>query len=97
MPGVWTRRILQHVSEHTGRPEIDLKIPAALRALDREELVGCSLDEARRIVEAAGGRFRAIGIDEHQGLPVAITADWCPDRITVVIERGRVVQEMGIG
>jgi hypothetical protein len=74
-----------------------LKIPATLRALDREQLVGCSLDEAQRIVQTAGGIFRAIGIDEHQGLPTAITADWRPDRITVVIEQGRVVQEMGIG
>jgi hypothetical protein len=75
----------------------DVKIPATLRALDRQLLVGCSLVEARRVVEAAGGIFRAIGIDEHQGLPTAVTADWRLDRITVVVERRRVVRDVGIG
>jgi hypothetical protein len=48
------QRILQRVGGRTGRREVDWKIPAALRALDRQQLVGCLLDEARRIVEAAG-------------------------------------------
>jgi hypothetical protein len=61
-----------------------------------QRLLGLSLDEARVEVEGAGGRCRAIGSDEHQGLPTAMTADLRPDRVTVVITSGRVVETFGI-
>jgi hypothetical protein len=34
-------------------------LPAALRNLDLESLIGCTEDDARRRVEAAGGVFRS--------------------------------------
>jgi len=60
-------------------------------------LVGQTIEEAQAEVERAGGHFRPIGADEDQGLPTAITADLRPDRVTVVIKEGRVVECFGIG
>lgn len=72
-------------------------MPPGLRDLDLQQLMGVSLGQARQVVEAAGGTFRAVGVDEDQGLPTAMTADLSPRRVTVMINRGRVVQVLGIG
>ena len=48
--------------------------------------------------ESAGSRGvgRAVGVDDQQGLPTAITVDWRPDRVTVAIELDHVVDVFGI-
>jgi hypothetical protein len=91
------RRILQTMNDETIGAAFEAMIPPALRLLDFQQLVGLSLDEARQRVEAAGGMFRAIGVDKHQGLPTAITTDLRLDRVTVVIAANRVVETHGIG
>jgi hypothetical protein len=42
------------------------------------------------------GVGRAVGVDDQQGLPTAITVDWRPDRVTVAIELDHVVDVFGI-
>jgi hypothetical protein len=66
-----------------------------LRKLDLEGLVGLTVDEAGAKVEDAGGIFRAVGSDEHQGLLTNVTLDGNPTRITVVVTSGRVVTVWG--
>jgi hypothetical protein len=65
---------------------------AALRGLDLSTLVGCSVDEARSRVEAAGGRFRTYD-DEHP----ALTLDYVPTRVTARVEVGHVAEVRGFG
>lgn len=64
---------------------------AGLRTLDLSSLVGRSLDEARAVVETAGGRVRVVG----PGDPV--TADYRADRVTLIVENGVVTEIAGIG
>jgi hypothetical protein len=59
--------------------------------LNLDELVGRSVDEARAAVVAAGGTLRAVTADQ------AVTADYRPHRVTLLIEDGRVVRNLGIG
>jgi hypothetical protein len=71
---------------------IKATIPPALQALDLQRLLGQSIDQARREVETPVVTLRAIGVDDQQGLPTAITTDWRPDRVTVVIEQNQVIE-----
>jgi hypothetical protein len=66
-------------------------VPDALQHLDLDALVGQSLEEARAAVEDAGGVLRAAGPND------AVTLDYRPDRVTVVVEDGRVTSCYGIG
>jgi hypothetical protein len=77
--------------------DLDAFVPAELRAMDLDRLVGLTLGEARIEVERAGGELRAIGSDEHQGLPTGGTFDLRRRRVTVVITGGRVVRARGRG
>jgi hypothetical protein len=50
-----------------------------------DTLVGCTVDEARQRVEAAGGRFQGYGHGD------ALTAEFRTNRVRALIEDGRVV------
>ena len=67
-------------------------LPAALRALNRDSLVGRTEDDARRQVEAAGGVLRTYDADHP-----ALTLDYVPVRITARAEAGRVIEVHGFG
>jgi hypothetical protein len=66
-------------------------VPRALAALDLDALVGQSVEEARAAVHDAGGVLRAVAPED------AVTLEYRPDRVTVVVEDGRVVSHHGIG
>ncbi len=65
-------------------------LPGALRDLDLGTLVGCTEEDARARVEAAGGQLRCYD-DDHPWL----TADYRSTRVTARIEEGRVVEVLG--
>jgi len=65
--------------------------PDALTRLDLDALVGQSVEEARAAVYDAGGVLRAVAPGE------AVTLDYRADRVTVVVEDGRVASHHGIG
>jgi Potato inhibitor I family len=62
-----------------------------LAALDLDGLVGRPIGEATATVERAGGHVRAVAPGS------AVTADYRPDRVTLVVQDGRVVSVFGIG
>jgi hypothetical protein len=66
-------------------------IPAELAALDLEALVGTRVEEATRIIEAAGGKVRALAPEQPMHL------DYRQDRVTLVIVDGVVRRVLGIG
>ena len=65
-------------------------LPAALRNLDLTSLIGCAEDEARRLVETAGGIFRTYDSDNPRG-----TLDYRATRISARVEDGRVIEVHG--
>ncbi len=67
-------------------------LPAALRNLDFKSLIGCTENDARRRVEAAGGVFRT-----YEGEDSALTTDLVEDRVTARVDAGTVVQVFGFG
>jgi hypothetical protein len=62
-----------------------------LAALDLTALVGRSVDEARRIVEAVGGRVRVVA--PHQ----PVTLEYREDRVTLIVVDDVVRDVTGIG
>lgn len=68
-----------------------MEVPQTLQDLDLSALVGQSVDRARESVEQAGGVLRTV---EPDG---AMTADYRPTRVTVVVRDGVVLQSLGIG
>ena len=63
----------------------------AIKALNLAELAGRSVDEARAVVEAAGGIVRVIA-------PIGIlTMEYVATRITLVAENGVVQRAQGPG
>jgi hypothetical protein len=54
--------------------------------LDLQSLVGKPIEEARAIVTAAGCATRTIAPGD------IVTADFRPDRVTLIVEDGRVAQ-----
>ncbi|HEY7046209.1 MAG TPA: hypothetical protein VH373_03240 [Jatrophihabitantaceae bacterium] len=77
------------VAKARAEARLRAKMPAALREMDLESLVGCTVDEARRRVEAAGGVLTPT--DELS------TFEKSPRRVNVVTESNRVVKVLGIG
>lgn len=67
-------------------------LPAALRSLDLDSLLGCTEDEARRRVEAAGGIFRTYDADNP-----ALTTDLIQRRVTARTDAGTVGEVHGFG
>jgi Peptidase inhibitor I78 family len=65
--------------------------PDTLATLDLDALVGQSVEEARAAVHDAGGVLRAVAPEEP------VTLEFRPDRVTVVVDDGRVVSHHGIG
>jgi hypothetical protein len=65
-------------------------LPAALRNLDLESLIGCTEDDARRRVETAGGVFRT-----YEGENPALTLDLVENRVMARVDAGKVVQVHG--
>jgi hypothetical protein len=65
--------------------------PEALARLDLDALVGQSVEEARAAVHDVGGVLRAVAPQD------AVTLDYRPDRVTVIVEDGRVTSHLGIG
>jgi hypothetical protein len=59
---------------------------SSVEDLDLESLVGTPVDEARAVVTAAGGVTRTVAPGG------VITADFQPNRITLVVEGGRVCE-----
>ena len=62
-----------------------------LAALDFAALVGRPVAAAAAAVEQASGSARVVGRTDF------ITLDYRPDRVTLVVENGTVVQVTGIG
>ncbi len=62
-----------------------------VQELDLEALVGRSADEAQAAVTAAGGTLRTVSAGE------AMTMEYRADRVTLLIEGGQVVRNLGIG
>jgi hypothetical protein len=65
--------------------------PVALLELDLDDLVGSSVDKARAVLEAAGGRLRAVAPGQ------AVTMDYRGDRVTATVENDRICEVLGIG
>ena len=59
--------------------------------IDLPSLVGLSAERAREIVVAAGGVTRTVAPDG------VVTADFRPNRVTLVVAAGRVVAEPRFG
>lgn len=53
------------------------------------QLLGLTTQEAEEAVESAGYRFRLCGVD---GVPKVVTRDYRTDRISVHIEKDRVIR-----
>lgn len=70
---------------------MDMESPQALRELDLDALIGRPVDEAREIVERAGGTLRAASPGD------ALRLDLRPSRVTVLIVNGEVIEHRGIG
>lgn len=68
-----------------------MTVPQSLQDLDLRGLIGLPLDEAAELVTAAGGHVREV---PPGGL---LTADYRPDRVTLIVEHGLVVECPGIG
>ncbi len=64
---------------------------STVQELDLDALVGRSVAEARSVIGAAGGTLRAV----PPGQPV--TADYRPQRVTLLVQDERVVRSLGIG
>ncbi|MDQ6848775.1 MAG: hypothetical protein M3070_02050 [Actinomycetota bacterium] len=62
-----------------------------LSELDLDALVGRRVDEARAAITEAGGILRAVSPDQ------AVTADYRSHRVTLLVEDGRVIRNLGIG
>jgi hypothetical protein len=65
--------------------------PAELLELDLSTLLGRTEAEARQLVEAASGSLRATAPNQ------AVTLDYRPERVTIVVVDDRVVSVQGIG
>lgn len=65
--------------------------PAELAALDLDALVGTRVEEATRVIEAAGGKVRALAPEQPMHL------DYRVDRVTLMIVDGVVRKVLGIG
>ncbi|MGH8862825.1 MAG: I78 family peptidase inhibitor [Jatrophihabitantaceae bacterium] len=68
-----------------------MDVPQSLQGLDLTTLVEQPIAEATAAVEQAGGAVRAIA---PGGI---VTADYRPDRVTLVVVDGRVAESLGIG
>jgi hypothetical protein len=68
-----------------------METPALLQALDLNGLVGKPVDEARTLIEAAGGAARIVGPDD------AVTQEYRSNRVTLVAEDGKITAVGGIG
>ena len=60
-----------------------MDVPEPLQQLDLDGFVGRGVDEVREVVEAAGGALRVVAPDG------AMTLEYRPDRVTVVVENDR--------
>jgi hypothetical protein len=68
-----------------------MNIPAGLAELDLDTLVGLPLSEATALVEREGGFVRATAPGQ------AVTLDYRSDRVTLLVQDGMVVRQVGIG
>jgi hypothetical protein len=67
-------------------------LPAPLRNLDLTLLIGCTEDDARHRVEAAGGVLRT-----YEGENPALTLDLVENRVTARIDAGNLAEVHGFG
>jgi hypothetical protein len=67
-------------------------LPAVLRNLDLKSLIGCTEDDARHRVEAAGGVLRT-----YEGENPALTLDLVENRLTARVDAGNVAEVRGYG
>jgi hypothetical protein len=65
--------------------------PQSLQDLDLDGLIGLRVERARAIVEEAGGVLRAVSPGD------AVTLEYRPDRVTVAVVNGEVIESNGIG
>jgi hypothetical protein len=65
--------------------------PQSLQDLDLDGLIGLPVERARAIVEEAGGVLRAVSPGD------AVTLEYRPDRVTVAVVNGEVIESNGIG
>ena len=65
--------------------------PQGLKGLDLDALVGLPVERARTIVDQAGGVLRAVAPGD------VVTLEYRPDRVTVVVVNGEVIESNGIG
>ena len=68
-----------------------MTVPRALQELDLASLVGLPLAEATELVTAAAGHVRAVQPGS------VVTADFRPDRVTLIVEHDVVLECVGIG
>jgi hypothetical protein len=66
------------------------QVPDALKQLDLGKLAGVPADDAREVVERAGGQVRITAPDGY------VFADFRADRVTLVVENGLVVEAWGL-
>jgi hypothetical protein len=65
--------------------------PQSLQDLELDGLIGLPVERARAIVEEAGGVLRAVSPGD------AVTLEYRPDRVTVAVVNGEVIESNGIG
>ncbi|MDQ1730354.1 MAG: Peptidase inhibitor family [Pseudonocardiales bacterium] len=68
-----------------------MDIPADLADLDLDALIGMPIEQATAVVESEGGFVRVAAPGQ------AVTLDYRPDRVTLVVQDGIVVRQVGIG
>lgn len=64
---------------------------STVEQLNLDALVGRPVAEARSAVAEAGGTLRTVSADQ------AMTAEFRPQRVTLLVADGRVVGNLGIG
>ena len=68
-----------------------MDIPQSLQDFDLPSLIGRPVAEARHSVEGAGGVARLVAPGG------AVTLDYRPNRVTLIVDEDRVVGTRGIG
>jgi hypothetical protein len=68
-----------------------MDIPTDLAALDLDTLVGMPIEQAAALVESEGGFVRVAAPGQ------AVTLEYRSDRVTLLVQDGIVVRQVGIG
>ena len=58
------------------------------------DIIGKTEKEAEHALKRTGKKMR---VTQRDGESYMVTMDWLPDRINVVVERGKIIQVSGVG